>query len=116
MPFGLTGVKMTLDGDRDTHNQMRPLRGGQGTFDRIVENIRRWAGAQHRDRRELRRDLRRTAIRRLLEFLRQQDFADKLVKVNFKPVIRKATEPAPPQGMLPLTPVARAASRSAARA
>ena len=33
-------MKITLDGDRDTHNRMRPLRGGQGTFDRIVENIR----------------------------------------------------------------------------
>ena len=40
LPFGLNGVKITLDGDRDTHNRMRPLRGGQGTFDRIIENIR----------------------------------------------------------------------------
>ena len=39
LPFGLRGVKITLDGDRDTHNRMRPLRGGQGTFDRIVQNI-----------------------------------------------------------------------------
>ena len=44
LPFGLNGVKITLDGDRDTHNRMRPLRGGQGTFDRIIENIRRVAG------------------------------------------------------------------------
>ena len=44
LPFGLRGVKITLDGDRDTHNRMRPLRGGQGTFDRIIENIRRVAG------------------------------------------------------------------------
>ena len=44
VPFGLNGVKITLDGDRDTHNRMRPLRGGQGTFDRIVENIRQVAG------------------------------------------------------------------------
>src|SRR5262245_43801144 len=43
-PLGLNGVKITLDGDRDTHNRMRPLRGGQGTFDRIVENIRKVAG------------------------------------------------------------------------
>jgi uncharacterized protein len=28
LPFGLQGVKITLDGDRDTHNRMRPLRGG----------------------------------------------------------------------------------------
>ena len=43
-PFGLNGFKITLDGDRDTHNRMRPLRGGQGTFDRIIANIRRIAG------------------------------------------------------------------------
>jgi len=43
LPYGLAGVKVTLDGDRDTHNRMRPLRGRQGTFDRIVENIRRVA-------------------------------------------------------------------------
>src|SRR6185503_1195718 len=44
LPFGLKGVKITLDGDRETHNRMRPLRGGQGTFDRIIENMRRIAG------------------------------------------------------------------------
>src|SRR5688572_2847849 len=44
LPCGLNGVKITLDGDRDTHNRMRPLRGGQGTFDRIVQNIRNIAG------------------------------------------------------------------------
>ncbi len=43
-PYGLNAVKITLDGDRDTHNRMRPLRGGQGTFDRIVANIRKIAG------------------------------------------------------------------------
>ena len=44
LPYGLSYVKITLDGDRDTHNRMRPLRGGQGTFDRIIENIRKVAG------------------------------------------------------------------------
>ena len=43
-PLGLNGIKVTLDGDRDTHNRMRPLRGGQGTFDRILENVRQVAG------------------------------------------------------------------------
>ena len=36
LPYGLKGVKITLDGDKHTHNRMRPLRGGQGTFDRII--------------------------------------------------------------------------------
>src|SRR5262249_57658684 len=43
VPRGLRGVKITLDGDRATHDRMRPLRGGQGTFDRIIENIRKVA-------------------------------------------------------------------------
>jgi uncharacterized protein len=103
-PFGLGGIKITLDGDRDTHNRMRPLRGGQGTFDRVVENIRRVA------------DRVRIAIGgnfdessadsfpALLQFLSEQDFADKLVKVNFKPVIRTDVQRLP-KGVLPLTPV-----------
>ena len=44
LPFGLNGVKITLDGDKATHDRMRPLRGGQGTFDRIIANIRAVAG------------------------------------------------------------------------
>jgi len=102
-PFGLNGIKISLDGDRDTHNRMRPLRGGQGTFDRIVENIRRVAGdvpiaiggnfdAETAD-----------SYPALLDYLRAQDFADKLTKVNFKPIVR--TDPAPPKGVLPLIPV-----------
>jgi uncharacterized protein len=103
LPFSLRGVKITLDGDRDTHNRMRPLRGGQGTFDRIVENIRLVA------------DRCRIAIGgnfdessagsypALLEYLRAQDFAGKLGKVNFKPIVR--TEPILGKGIIPLTPV-----------
>ena len=29
-------LKVTLDGDRDTHNKMRPLRGGQGTYEQLL--------------------------------------------------------------------------------
>ena len=80
-PFGLNGVKITLDGDRDTHNQMRPLRGGQGTFDKIIDNVRQVAGkCRDLDRRQLRRGARSTAIPALLDFLREQDFADKLAQ------------------------------------
>jgi len=39
----------------------------------------------------------------LLDFLREQEFADKLVKVNFKPVIRETVQPV--KGLLTLTPV-----------
>jgi len=92
LPFGLNGVKITLDGDRDTHNRMRPLRGGQGTFDRIIANIRAVAG---KCRIAIGGNFDESSVGSypaLLDFLREQEFADKLVKVNFKPIHR----PEPP--------------------
>ena len=101
-PLGLTGVKVTLDGDRETHDRMRPLRGGQGTFDRIIENIRRVAplvpvtiGGNF--------DM-ETADRypALLDFLKEQDFAGRIVKVAFKPTIKPQARPG---RVIPLAPV-----------
>ena len=119
-------MKITLDGDRDTHNRMRPLRGGQGTFDRIVENMRRVAG---KCRIAIGGNFDESSVDSypaLLEFLKEQDFADQLVKVNFKPVVRSAEDagavakPKPAlKGILPLMPVSANGaplSRSAARA
>jgi uncharacterized protein len=86
-PFGLNGVKITLDGDRDTHNRMRPLRGGQGTFDRILDNIRKVAD---KCRISIGGNFDADSVDSypaLLDFLREQEFADKLAKVNFKPII-----------------------------
>ena len=36
---GLTQFQVTLDGTRDSHDRTRVLAGGQGTFDRIWENL-----------------------------------------------------------------------------
>jgi uncharacterized protein len=104
VPFGLNGVKITLDGDRDTHNRMRPLRGGQGTFDRIVENVRQVAG---KCRIAIGGNFDESSVDSypaLLEFLKAQDFADKLSKVFFKPILR--AEPVSAKGIIPLTPIA----------
>jgi uncharacterized protein len=105
LPYGLKGIKITLDGDRDTHNRMRPLRGGQGTFDRIVENIRRVAGRVPIAIGGNFDESSAGSFPALLDFLREQDFADKLVGVNFKPVVRGTPVSAQPKGFLPLTPV-----------
>jgi uncharacterized protein len=103
-PLGLNGIKITLDGDREAHNKSRPLRGGQGTFDKIVANMRAVA------------DLTRVAVGgnfemdtadsypALLDFLAAQDFAPRLAKVTFKPVIREK-KAAAARGMIPLTVV-----------
>ena len=104
LPCGLNGVKITLDGDRETHNRMRPLRGGQGTFDRIVQNIRNIAG---RCRISIGGNFDESSVDSypaLLDFLAEQEFADQLAKVAFKPIIR---EPQPPKakGFISLTAV-----------
>jgi uncharacterized protein len=104
-PYGLGGVKITLDGDRDTHNRMRPLRGGQGTFDKILKNIRLVADkvkisiGGNFDESSV------DSYPALIEYLREQDFADKLQKVSFKPIIREQ-QPQQPKGFIALTPVA----------
>jgi uncharacterized protein len=107
-PYGLYGVKITLDGDHDTHNRMRPLRGGQGTFNKIVENVRRVA---HKVPITIGGNFDESSVDSypaLLDFLREQDFADKIVKINFKPVIKSFTEAAAPKGAIPLTVVGAA--------
>jgi uncharacterized protein len=95
LPLGLNGVKVTLDGDRETHDRVRPLRGGQGTFDRIIENVRRVAdrvpvaiGGNF--------DM-STADRypALLDILKSQPFANRISTVAFKPVIAPAAGAAP---------------------
>ncbi len=104
LPFGLNGVKITLDGDRETHDRMRPLRGGQGTFDRIIDNVRRVAD---RCQISIGGNFDASSVDSypaLLDFLTQQDFASSLVKVAFKPIV-KAT-PSASNGLIPLTPVA----------
>jgi uncharacterized protein len=103
IPYGLRGAKITLDGDKHTHDRMRPLRGGQGTFDRIIDNIRRVAGRTNISIGGNFDETSADSFSGLLDFLKEQNFGDKLVKVNFKPVVR--TEPAKPKGMLPLIPV-----------
>jgi len=87
-PHGLNGIKITLDGDRDTHNRMRPLRGGQGTFDKIISNIRRIAG---RCRISIGGNFDESSVASypaLLDFLAAQDFAPHLSRVAFKPIVR----------------------------
>src|SRR5204862_1840807 len=109
LPYGLKGVKITLDGDRETHNRMRPLRGGQGTFDRLIDNIRSVAGRTSIAIGGNFDEISADSFSGLTDFLSRQDFADKLVNVNFKPIVRNDKTPKVSatlaKGMLPLIPV-----------
>jgi len=101
VPFGLSGIKITLDGDRDTHNRMRPLRGRQGTFDKIIENVRQVADkvaitiGGNFDESSV------DSYPDLLDFLAKQEFAENIAKINFKPIIHMPEPTA--KGIIPLT-------------
>jgi uncharacterized protein len=120
LPYGFTSAKVTLDGDQAAHDRKRPLRGGQGTFDKIIANVRAVAGkcavsiggnfdAENAD-----------TYPALLDFLAEQEFAPKLAKVTFKPVMGAtalaanaaasapvaAAKPSSINGIIPLTAVA----------
>jgi uncharacterized protein len=102
VPLGLNGVKVTLDGDRAAHDRARPLRGGQGTFDRILANLAAIAG---RCAITIGGNVEADTIDRypaLLALLREQPFAASVTKVSFKPVIRTTATAAPPAPAIPL--------------
>lgn len=106
LPLGLRGVKITLDGDRDLHDRQRPLRGGQGTFDRIFENLRAVAGKVLL---AIGGNVDADAIddcTRLLDRLAAEPFAHAIAKVSFKPIVR--TGRVAGSKVIPLVPVERA--------
>jgi uncharacterized protein len=104
VPYGLNGIKITLDGDRDTHNRMRPLRGRQGTFDKIIDNVRRVASKVPITIGGNFDEASADSYPALLDFLAEQEFAPHISKINFKPIIKM---PAPTsKGIIPLTVVA----------
>jgi uncharacterized protein len=45
--FGF-GVTVSLDGARDVHDRLRPTRGGRGSYERIVDNLRPLLARKHR--------------------------------------------------------------------
>jgi uncharacterized protein len=83
---------------------MRPLRGRQGTFDKIIENVRRVADKVAITIGGNFDESSWDSYPALLEYLREQEFADKIARINFKPIIR-APEAEKPKGLIPLTVV-----------
>lgn len=86
--IGLRRVRVSLDGVKEDHDRSRPLRGGGGSFDRIIKNIIDCAGKieiaismGYRDN-----DLR--PVERLLDYLDDLGILDKLGgQFLFSPVI-----------------------------
>ncbi len=83
--IGVKRVQLTLDGDKDAHDKRRPMRGGGGSFDKIMANLR--AMTDHLEV-YLGGNLdegNQEAVLRLLDHLAEKGCQDKLAEVDFMP-------------------------------
>jgi len=85
--FGDGTFKVTLDGDRETHDRMRTYRNGRGSFDEIFENVVACASiARIRIGGNFLPD-QQASFERLLERIESAGLSGKLESVRFKPII-----------------------------
>jgi len=86
LTVGLKEIRITLDGDRDAHNQKRPFCDGRPSFDLIINNIKSVIAkvavgvTGNFDRQNF------ESIPRLLDYLEKEGLLHKLQKVDFAPI------------------------------
>ncbi|MFA5793823.1 MAG: SPASM domain-containing protein [Candidatus Brocadiia bacterium] len=87
--YGLTSLRVTLDGDREHHDRRRPFINGRGSFDSIVakiDSIIDKVGVEiggNFDRDNL------DSFRKLLDFMDAKGWAGKIQRVLFAPVVAR---------------------------
>ena len=84
--YGLRGVKVTLDGDREHHNAKRPFRNGSGSFDVIMRNVEYAASRIDVDIGGNFDDENAASFPALLDYLSERGLASRLNRLNFKPI------------------------------
>ncbi len=86
--WNLRQYQITLDGERECHDHSRPLKGGGGTFDRILENLRTIKSTAHDFKVTLRVNFTPVNLRSMRSFLEEiGDFKDdKRFSIRFFPV------------------------------
>lgn len=88
LPYGLSSVKVTLDGDREAHNSKRPFKSGKGSFDLIVENVSKVADRTavmlggNVDKENM------DSIQSLLSYLEEKGLKERLADVEFYPIVK----------------------------
>ena len=87
LAFAEGSFKVTLDGDRETHDQMRVYRNGRGTFDEIFENVvacaplvRIHVGGNFLPEQK-------ESFEKLLDRIEATGLRGKLAGVHFKPIV-----------------------------
>ncbi len=87
--IGLDSIRVCIDGDREAHNKKRPFINGAGTFDLIIENVRRVVDrvkvgvVGNFDKENL------GSIPGLLDYLEQQELLYKLDTIDFSPIVSR---------------------------
>lgn len=88
--FGRGAIKVTLDGDKETHDAARVYRNGRGTFDEILSNLVRVARSNPGVRLRLGGNFRPEQVdsyERLLLRLKAEQLDGLFDSIRFKPVI-----------------------------
>lgn len=88
--FGPGSIRVTLDGDKETHDAARVYRSGKGTFDEIFERVRTIALECPEVRLRVRGSFRAdqgASYERLLDRMEQAGMKGALDWIGFKPVI-----------------------------
>jgi uncharacterized protein len=86
--FGFA-VTVSLDGPREAHNALRPFKGGQGSYDRIMDNVRPLLASQRKMQVAARVTV--TPANLMLRQTLDQFLAEGFHSVGFSPLLRAPT-------------------------
>jgi len=86
-PLGLSSVRVTVDGERDTHNAHRPFADGSPSFDRIMDNIRSVIDAVPLGITGVYEPDSIGAVYRFLDYLEAEGLLEKLNGLGFAPMV-----------------------------
>jgi uncharacterized protein len=96
-PLGLQGASITLDGPKGVHDQFRPFKSGEGSFDAILRNAREVCELMDL---QIGGNFTRknfTEFPFLLDYMMEKGLTpDKISYVRFDPVFKESPEFAPP--------------------
>ena len=87
VPLGLKRVKVTLDGDEECHDRMRPRKNGKGTYKDILSNLQRIKGKVPIVLGGNYDDSTKQHIPALLDELKDLGFVGAIEKMLFKPIL-----------------------------
>lgn len=84
--WGLQHLRITIDGDKEFHDQYRPFLSGKGTFDLIMRNIKAVA---HKTKIVLAGNFNvnnYASIYTLLDYFEKEGLKEKIAMIDFKPI------------------------------